>query len=140
MLDGIDALLTGEILRHLDQMGHSDVVVVADAHFPARRLATRFVDAPGVSTPALTRAIRTVLPLDDNQALRVMSAPNGTVLDIHRLLADAAGVAENAISFVDRHDFYELASTAYLIVRTGETRIYGNIALAKGVVDQDFLL
>jgi L-fucose mutarotase len=137
VLDGINALLTGEILLHLDQMGHSDIVVVADGNFPARRLATRFVDVPGVSTPALTRAIRTVFPLDDSQALRVMSTPNGAVLDIHRLLADAAGVPDNALSFVDRQEFYELASTAYLILRTGETRTYGNIALAKGVVDRD---
>ena len=33
MLDGIHPLLSGELLMHLDAMGHSDSVVIADAHF-----------------------------------------------------------------------------------------------------------
>ena len=35
MLEGIHPLLSGELLHHLDDMGHSDAVVIADAHFPA---------------------------------------------------------------------------------------------------------
>ena len=41
MLTGINPLLTGELLWHLDAMGHSDAVVIADAHFPAAALADR---------------------------------------------------------------------------------------------------
>ena len=60
MLDGIHPILTGELLLHLDAMGHSDAVVVADAHFPAHRLGTRVVDLPMLSTPDVLAAIRTV--------------------------------------------------------------------------------
>ena len=43
MLTGIDPVLSGELLLHLDAMGHSDTVVIADAHFPAARLGERVV-------------------------------------------------------------------------------------------------
>jgi L-fucose mutarotase len=35
---------------------------------------------------------------------------------------------------LSRQAFYDEAATAYLIVRTGETRTYGNALLRKGVV------
>ena len=46
----------------------------------------------------------------------------------------AAGATREAVRFLDRHAFYEEAATAYLVVRTGETRVYGNAILRKGVV------
>ena len=42
---------------------------------------------------------------------------------------------EDDVRFLDRHDFYDAAAAAYVIVRTGETRTYGNVILRKGVVD-----
>ncbi len=134
MLQGIDPLLTGELLVHLDQMGHGDLIVIADAHFPARSLATRFVDMPGVATPDLVRAVRTVLPLDGAPAVLAMATPDDSTLPIHEALADAAGITVAAVEFVERFAFYDLAKSAYVIVRTGENRIYANAALRKGVV------
>jgi L-fucose mutarotase len=134
MLQGIDPLLTGQLLMHLDQMGHSDVVAVVDAHFPARRLATRCVELPGVGTPILVRAIRSVLPLDDVDGVRVMATPDSETLAIHDRIAEAASVASRDLVFVDRFKFYELAERAFVIIRTGETATYGNAALAKGLV------
>ena len=51
MLKGIHPILSGELLAHLDAMGHSDAVVLADAHFPADRLATRLLTFPGCRRP-----------------------------------------------------------------------------------------
>lgn len=48
VLTGIHPILTGELLAHLDAMGHSDAVVLADAHFPADRLASRLLTFPGL--------------------------------------------------------------------------------------------
>lgn len=134
MLEGIDPLLNGELLRHLDEMGHSDVIVIADAHFPARRMGVRYLETPGVTTPELVRAIRTVLPLDDGAAVLMMAAPTNEVLQIHHTLAAAARVEVDAIEFLGRFAFYDLAAKAYAVVRTGESRIYANVALRKGVV------
>jgi L-fucose mutarotase len=134
VLDGIDPLLTGELLAGLDAMGHSDAICLADAHFPADRVASRLLVFPGVRTPDLLRAVRSVLPLDDAPAVDLMASADGTVLPVQRELASAAGVAEAGVRYVDRYAFYDLAATAYLVVRTGETRTYGNVIVRKGVV------
>ena len=134
MLEGIDPLLTGELLLHLDRMGHSDALVVADAHFPAWALGRHVIDLPGTSTPAVLAAICTVLPLDDAPGLDLMSSADGTVLDVQQQLMTAAGTSVDTTRFVDRFEYYAEAKEAFVIVRTGETRTYGNATMRKGVV------
>jgi L-fucose mutarotase len=134
MLTGIHPILTGELLAHLDAMGHSDAVVLADAHFPADRLAHRLLVFPGLSTPDVLKAVRTVIPLDDAPGLDLMTSADGTRLPVQEELIAAAGAGEDDVRFVDRHGFYDVAAEAFLIVRTGETRTYGNAILRKGVV------
>jgi L-fucose mutarotase len=134
VLDGVHPLLTGELLAHLDAMGHSDSVVLADAHFPAQRLARRLITFPGLGTPEVLAAVRTVLPLDDAPAVDLMATPDGTRLPVQEALVAAAGTGWEEVRLVDRHEFYDFAAEAYLIVRTGETRVYGNAILRKGVV------
>lgn len=134
MLEGINPLLTGEMLLHLDRMGHSDAVIVADAHFPAWALGERVIDLPGTSTPEVVAAIRSVLPLDDAPGMDLMQSADASVLDVQRELMAAAGTEENSTRFVERFAYYDIAKGAYLMVRTGETRKYGNALLRKGVV------
>ncbi|MFF2632200.1 RbsD/FucU family protein [Microbacterium sp. NPDC058021] len=134
MLTGINPLLTGELLWHLDAMGHSDAVVIADAHFPAAALADRLVTLPGTTTPDVLAAIRTVVPLDDAPGLDLMTSADGEVLPVQSELMAAAGTDLATTGFVDRFAYYELARSAFLVVRTGETRKYGNALLRKGVV------
>ena len=135
MLTGIHPLLSGALLAHLDAMGHSDAVVLADAHFPAARLATRLLDLPGTTTPALLAAVCSVLPLDDAPALALMATPNGARPPVQEALADAAGAGADDVRMLSRQAFYDEAALAYLVVRTGETRTYGNALLRKGVVE-----
>lgn len=134
MLEGIHPLLTGELLLHLDRMGHSDSVVVADAHFPAWALGERVIDLPGTTTPEVVAAIRTVLPLDDAPGIDLMASAHGEVLDVQHQLMAAAGTDAGSTAFVERFAYYGVAKAAYLMVRTGETRKYGNALLRKGVV------
>ena len=134
MLEGINPLLTGELLLHLDRMGHSDSVVIADAHFPAWALGARVVDLPGTTTPEVVAAIRSVLPLDDAPGIDLMTSADGAVLDVQHELMAAAGTTADTTRFVERFAYYEVAKSAYLLVRTGETRKYGNALLRKGVV------
>ncbi len=134
MLNGINPLLTGDLLKALDEMGHSDSVVVVDAHFPAFRLANRLVSLPGTTAPEVLAAIRSVLPLDDTPAVDLMESANKTVLPVQRELITAAGVNENRVRFVDRFAFYESIADSYVIVQTGETRTYGCVIVRKGLV------
>ncbi|MDQ6656957.1 MAG: transport protein RbsD/FucU [Actinomycetota bacterium] len=145
MLNGIPALLTGALLAQLDAMGHSDSVVVADAHFPAARVSGTVVELPGVSAPQVVRAICAVLPLDVAPALDLMQSPDGTRRPVQFELVDAAGLAEvekdraepPAVRELDRFEFYDVARTASVIVRSGESRAYGNAILRKGLATPD---
>ena len=136
MLSGIDPLLTGDLLAALDAMGHGDAVVLADAHFPAARVARRLLVAPAVGTPDLLRAVRTVLPLDDAPAVDLMTSADGVPLAVQRELADAAGTGLDEVRFLDRFEFYREAEQAFVVVRTGETRTYANVLVRKGVVTE----
>lgn len=134
MLNGINPLLTGSLLKALDEMGHSDSVVIVDAHFPAFRLANRLVSLPGTTAPAVLAAIRTVLPLDDTPAVDLMQSADKTVLPVQHELIAAAGVAAEDVRYVDRFDFYTQIDNSYVIVQTGETRTYGCVIVRKGLV------
>jgi L-fucose mutarotase len=134
MLIGIDPLLSGDVLRALDQMGHGDVLVVADANFPARRVGSQVIDLSGVSAAGAVKAVSTVFPFDREESLVLMRSPDG--LDaVQSELVAACGLVAPQIDEVERFAFYAAASTASLILLTGETRPYGNILMRKGVVD-----
>ena len=134
MLNGINSLLTGSLLKALDEMGHSDSVVVVDAHFPAFRLANRLVSLPGTTAPEVLAALRTVLPLDDTPAVDLMESADTTMLPVQQELIVAAGVQIDEVRFIDRFAFYASIVDSYLIVQTGETRTYGCVIVRKGLV------
>lgn len=133
MLLGVHPLLRGPLLAVLDGMGHGDLLVIADAEFPARRLCPVVVDLPGVGAPQALRALRTVLPVDDAEPLSLMAAPQGW-LPVQQELLDAAAQPGAAVERLERRAFYDLAAGAQLVVATGEHRPYGNLVLRKGVV------
>lgn len=143
MLIGIDPLLGPELLSHLRAMGHGDHLVIADANFPATSVARRLVRCDGVTTPQMLSAILSVLPLDtfiDSavQVMEIVDAPGtfAPITDEFRAIVTAKAGAKFAnISGLERFAFYERAKQAYLIVATGERRLYGNVILQKGVLE-----
>jgi L-fucose mutarotase len=140
MLKGIDPVLGPELLAILRAMGHGDEIVVADANFPSAANAKRLVRADGIDAVRMVRAIASLMPLDDfvpAAAFRmaVVDAPGEVppiAADFARALAhgDYAG----PIEAVERYEFYARAREAFAIVASGETRLYGNLILKKGVV------
>lgn len=134
MLLKLDPLLTGRLLLALDEMGHGDAVVVADAHFTASKLARKhLIDLPGLSSPRVLTAIRSVtVPDTYGPALDLMESPDG-LLPVQEELIAAARLDGTEWRMVERFAFYDLAAQAELIIRTGETRVYGNALFRKGV-------
>lgn len=139
MLRGISPLISPDLLKTLSEMGHSDAIVFADAHFPAHTLGKRTLRADGLTIPPLLEAIASLLVLDGPEnPLTMMQPDNPADLDA-RLEEDYVGAirkhapSAQAPRRVDRQTFYELAREAYVVVQTGETRPYGNIILKKGV-------
>lgn len=135
MLTGIDQLLNGDLLRLLDHMGHGDTVLVADAHYPSYATDAPVIDVHTTS-PQMLRAVRSVVPFDDYEgpSITLMTPEPGEGEAVGAQLRDAARAPEERIDAVERFAFYELASTAFAIVRTAETRKYGCVLLRKGVV------
>ena len=142
MLKGIDPLLGPELLGILRGMGHGDEIVIADANFPASSTGTgnRLIRADGVDAPRMVGAIVSVLPLDDfvpAAAFRmaVVDKPD----EVPPIIADfadalAKGGYAGPIEPIERFAFYERACKAFAVVATGETRLYGNLILKKGVI------
>jgi len=141
MLKNISSLLSPDLLKILAEMGHGDEIVLADSNFPAASHAACLVRADGHSVPDLLTAILKLFPLDTfvESPAAVMEpvdevASEPAVWSDYRDIMNAAEGREILLSRVERYQFYDRAKTAYAIVATGETAIYGNLILKKGVI------
>lgn len=137
MLTGISAQLSPDLLHVLASMGHGDELVIADANFPAARLARRLVQTTADSTTRLTKAALMLLPLDEFVAmpLGLMAAARPQDKDAPALVELSAALASfGRIEQVERNAFYERAMQAFAIVTTADARPYANVILRKGVI------
>lgn len=144
MLKGIPAILSPELLKVLCEMGHSDTIVIADGNFPAETVGKDaiVIRADGQGVPELLEAILQVFPLDTYvekpvSLMQVMPGDNAEtpIWDAYKALVRAVDDrGDNAFCEVERFEFYERAKKAYAVIATGETAIYANIMLQKGVV------
>lgn len=144
MLKGIPKILSPELLKVLCEMGHSDRLVIADGNFPAESMGKNaiVIRADGHGTSELLEAILKVFPLDTYvehpvQLMEVMKndpvkTPIWDEYDKIVTAADARG--KSAIGQIERFAFYEEAKKAYAIIATGESALYANIMLQKGVI------
>jgi L-fucose mutarotase len=141
MLIGVPGRLSPELLKILMEMGHGDEIVLADGNFPAASHANRLVRCDGHGTAELLDDILKLMPLDSyvDHPAAVMQVVPGDQADTpiweeyRRIIADRAGVTA-PLEEVERFAFYERAKRAYAIVATGETALYANLILKKGVV------
>ena len=135
MLLNLDPVLNAAILAALYDMGHGDTVVVADANFPALRVAQAvLVDLPGTAAPRVLSSVRSLIPPDDGIALELMATADGSRSAVQDELIAAARLPGERVRDLDRDGFYEAAAEALLVIRTGEVRPYGNAILRKGVI------
>lgn len=124
------------------EMGHGDVMIFADANYPAQAHAKRLLRLQGVEIPALLDAVMTYFPLDSfvSEPVRLMNhLPEETVPEIWReyrkiIERHDAGKVFQDFGFIDRLPFYRESQNAYAIVQTSTTARYANIMLQKGVI------
>ena len=144
MLKGIPAIISPELLKVLCEMGHSDTIVIGDGNFPAETMGKDaiVIRADGHGVPELLEAILKVFPLDTyvEKPVSLMQVTPGDkvetpIWDVYKkMVADVDDRGEQAFAEVERFEFYEKAKKAYAIIATGETAIYANVILQKGVV------
>ena len=145
MLKGIPSLLSPELLKILSSMGHSDRLVIGDGNFPAETMGkdSIVIRYDGNGVPEVLDAILAVFPLDTYVEKPVllmekMECDKDMEIPIWETYAeivekhDARG--RDAIGGIDRFDFYDEAKKCYAIIATGETSVYANVILQKGVV------
>ncbi len=141
MLKGIPKVLPPELLKILMEMGHGDYIVIADGNFPGAGLAQRLVRCDGHGVPEILDAVLRLMPLDPyvEKPVSLMEVVPGdnvvpVIWDTYREIVNRYEPENNGIENVERFAFYEKAKKAYAVVMTGESALYANIILQKGVV------
>ena len=144
MLKGIPSILSPELLKVLCEMGHSDRIVIGDGNFPAESMGKDaiVIRCDGHGVPELLDAILQVMPLDNyvEKPMNLMEVMPGDpvetpIWDTYKEIVakhDKRGAA--CVGNIERFQFYEEAKKAYAIIATGESAVYANVMLQKGVV------
>lgn len=146
MLKGIPKILPPELLKVLCEMGHGDRLVIADGNFPAESVGknAHVIRMDGHGACEVLEAILALFPLDTyvEQPVSLMAVMPGDTVetpiwdDYAAIVQDKAGMSAAAIGHIERFAFYEEARTAYAIIATGESALYANVMLQKGVVTE----
>ncbi|MCD7774542.1 MAG: L-fucose mutarotase [Clostridiales bacterium] len=142
MLKNIPSIISPELLKILDEMGHGDEIVIGDGNFPAASNAKRLVRCDGHGVPELLDAVLRLFPLDtyvESPFMLMQITPGDNVDPViwkdYRTITDK--YQDNVkFSEIERFAFYERARNAYAVVATGESALYANVILKKGVVKE----
>ncbi len=146
MLKNIPPLLTPDAIHALASMGHGDEVAIVDANFPAARIArlggARLVELAGANATEVLQAVLKLLPLDHFESdaawtMQVVGDAIATPEPVAEFSAALRQAGEQPAATLERFDFYRRAQSAFAILRSGESRKYGNIVLRKGVIASD---
>ena len=146
MLKGIPAILSPELLKVLCEMGHSDRLVISDGNFPAETMGKDaiVVRMDGHGVPEILDAILQVFPLDTYvekpvNLMELMDCDKGVIEtpiwdEYKAIFAKHDERGADAVGNIERFKFYDEAKTCYAIIATGESAVYANVMLQKGVV------
>lgn len=143
MLKGIDPVISPDLLRVLARMGHGDELVIADANFPSASVGARTVTGMELRIDCdairALQAVLSLLPLDEHQpdpvlVMQVVGDPDAVPEVVAQSLPVLAPLGLRPAG-LERFAFYDRAKTAFAVLRTGETRSYGNFILRKGVIN-----
>ena len=140
MLKGIPSIISPELLKIMMEMGHGDEIVIGDGNFPGQSINKRCVRCDGHGVPELLEAILKLFPLDTYQkpVYIMQKVPGDTVKT--PIWDEYAKIikpyTDEKMEQIERFAFYERAKNAYAVVMTGESALYANIILKKGVVKE----
>jgi L-fucose mutarotase len=145
MLRGIPKCLSPELLKVISEMGHGDRLIIADAYYPAASSARHslLVRADGVRATELIEAILNFFPLDTSVEKPVLimdkqecdrNIPTPIWDEYHAIVCRYDKRGSACIGKIGRFDFYKEAESAYAVLATGESSLYGCVILQKGTV------
>ena len=145
MLLNVPRVLSPELLMALDQMGHTDEIVIADSNFPGLTMARDSawgepIYLKGAGVPEVLDAVLTMIPLDyleEKSVIGVLAPADQGPMAIHEAfpkVLEAHGYGPERLGWVTKPEFYARAKQACCVVVTGEAARFANIIVRKGVV------
>ena len=139
MLKGISPLLFPELLKVLAEMGHGDEIVIADGNFPSENYGKRVIRADGIGGIEMLQAVLSLIPLDtyaSENFLLMQTVKGDSKPEIWSDYFEVATKTDDNVreAYLERFAFYERAKQAYAVIATGESAVYANIIIKKGVI------
>lgn len=144
MLKGIPKIISPALLKTLCEMGHGDRLIIADGNFPSESVGKNaiVIRMDGHGVPEILDAVLQLMPLDTyvEKPVNLMEKVPGDTVEtpiwdvFAEIVLKKGGMDKSHIQNIERFAFYEAAKTAYCIIATGESALYANIMLQKGVV------
>lgn len=141
MLKLIPKILSPDLLKIIMEMGHGDEIVIADGNFPSASIAQRLVRLDGHAIPDILEAILRLFPLDTyvERPVGLMAVTPGdpykpVIWEEYKKIIQGSKEPFKEFDNMERFAFYERAKKAYAVIATGESALYANIILKKGVV------
>lgn len=147
MLKGIPDRIGSDLLKALADMGHGDILIIADHYYPPKTKTPNGISlqCKGNTAAEMVDAILQLMPLDDRYCehpveYMVPDKDSGVVVENSEAWDQVfAAVKKNGYDPakvcgpIERTKFYEKAGRAYVTVCTSETKEYGCFILQKGV-------
>ena len=143
MLKKIPPVVSPELIKVLMEMGHGDEICLADGNFPSQSIGKRVVCLDGHGTEEILSAVLQYFPLDTfvQSAVMLMQTVNETdpvpkIWSRYKEIIRQSDEKDvfSTFEMIERFAFYERAKNCYAVVATGESALYANIILKKGVV------
>lgn len=142
MLKGIPAIIPPELLKLLAEMGHGDELTIGDGNFPGHTCCKTVIRMDGHSVPEILDAVLKLIPLDPYVAhpVSLMEVVPGDhvetpIWDTYRKIVSKYDDREEPFEHIERFAFYDrVKEKSSFVIMSGETALYANIILKKGVI------
>ena len=125
-----NGILNSQLNRVISEMGHHDMLIIADAGLPIPKGVERIDLALKCGTPSFTEVLQAVLSelkVEEAYVAKEIKEKNPQILNLISSLT-------REIKFITHEELKELSKQARVIVRTGECSPYANIILISGVI------
>ena len=126
-----NGILNPQLNRVISEMGHRDMLIIADAGLPIPKEVERVDLTLKNGIPSFTEVLRAVLSeleVEEAYVAKEIKEKNPQTLNLVSSLIEIGEV-----KFITHEELKELSKQARAIVRTGECSPYANIILISGV-------
>lgn len=141
MLKKINPIISPELLKTLDEMGHTEEIVICDGNMPVNLLNRNIIRLDGHNVPEILQAILEIFPLDDKTETPVAivdwDGPKQPIWDEYEriiLNSEEGDKMRNGFEMLSNDAFFERCRRAAALIATTEKTLAGNILLRKGLM------